>query len=408
MQDSLSSLKKKAEAAKAKKAAYGEDIDLENYDIAPKNAPEAESLEDLDNDLQRTLLSAGVVPTGEGRVGSFLLLDNAVVHRSQKEESIEVMSTQQALKKYNWVNDYYWKAVPPDTDKYTATTFLENADGYFIRALPGTKAKMPVQTCLLLGSRNAAQTVHNIVIVEEEAELEVVTGCTTKPGVEKALHLGISEFYIKKGGKLTFTMIHNWAEQVGVRPRTVVIVGEGATYVNNYVCLKPVKSIQMYPTARLEGKESFGRFNTVAIAHPGSEIDIGSKVVLSAPKARAEIVSRSITTGGKSIARGRLVGEAPGIRAHLECKGLILQENGIQLAIPELEASVPDVEMTHEAAVGKIAKDQIEYIMARGLSETEAVGIIIRGFLEVGIRGIPEELKKEIDKAISATELSLG
>jgi len=408
MQDSLSSLKKKAEAAKAKKAAYGEDIDLENYDIAPKNAPEAESLEDLDNDLQRTLLSAGVVPTGEGRVGSFLLLDNAVVHRSQKEESVEVMSTQQALKKYNWVNDYYWKAVPPDTDKYTATTFLENADGYFIRALPGTKAKMPVQTCLLLGSRNAAQTVHNIVIVEEEAELEVVTGCTTKPGVEKALHLGISEFYIKKGGKLTFTMIHNWAEQVGVRPRTVVIVGEGATYVNNYVCLKPVKSIQMYPTARLEGKESFGRFNTVAIAHPGSEIDIGSKVVLSAPKARAEIVSRSITTGGKSIARGRLVGEAPGIRAHLECKGLILQENGIQLAIPELEASVPDVEMTHEAAVGKIAKDQIEYIMARGLSETEAVGIIIRGFLEVGIRGIPEELKKEIDKAISATELSLG
>jgi Fe-S cluster assembly scaffold protein SufB len=408
MQDSLSGLRKRAEAAKTKKATYGEDIDLENYDIAPKNAPETESLEDLDNEIQRTLLSAGVVPTGEGRAGSFLLLDNAVVHRSQKEESVEVMSTQQALKKYDWVNDYYWKAVPPDTDKYTATTFLENADGYFIRALPGTKAKMPVQTCLLLGSRNATQTVHNIVIVEEGAELEVVTGCTTKPGVERALHLGISEFYIKKGGKLTFTMIHNWAEQVGVRPRTAVIVGEGATYVNNYVCLKPVKSIQMYPTAKLEGKESFGRFNTVAIAHPGSEIDIGSKVVLSAPKARAEIVSRSITTGGKSIARGKLVGEAPGIRAHLECKGLILQEKGIQLAIPELEASVPDVEMTHEAAVGKIAKDQIEYIMARGLSEAEAVGIIIRGFLEVGIRGIPEELKKEIDKAIAATELSSG
>ncbi|MDH7507798.1 MAG: SufD family Fe-S cluster assembly protein [Methanomassiliicoccales archaeon] len=408
MQDSSSDLRKRAEAAKRKRAAYGEDIDLEDYDIAPKNSPETDNLENLDNEIKRTLLNAGVVPTGEGRAGSFLLLDNAVVHRSQKEESVEVMSTQQALKKYDWVNDYYWKAIPPDTDKYTATTFLENADGYFIRALPGAKARMPVQTCLLLGSRNAAQTVHNIVIVEEGAELEVVTGCATKPGVEKALHLGISEFYIKKGGKLTFTMIHNWAEQVGVRPRTVVIVGEEATYVNNYVCLKPVKSIQMYPTAKLEGRGSFGRFNTVAIAHPGSEIDIGSKVVLSAPNARAEIVSRSITTGGKSIARGRLVGEAPGIRAHLECKGLILQEKGIQLAIPELEASVPDVEMTHEAAVGKIAKDQVEYIMARGLSEAEAVGIIVRGFLEVGIRGIPEELKKEIDKAIAATELSSG
>ncbi|MEM2944500.1 MAG: SufD family Fe-S cluster assembly protein [Methanomassiliicoccales archaeon] len=408
MQDDSSGLKKRAEVARKKKAPYGEDFDLDEFDIAPKNASETDNLEDLGGDIKQTLLNAGVIPTGEGRSGSFLLLDNAVVHRSQREENVEVMSTQQALAKYDWVKEYYWKAVQPDADKYTATTFLENADGYFIRALQGKKAVMPVQTCLLLGSRNAAQTVHNIVIVEEDAELEVITGCAAKPGVERALHLGISEFYIKKGGKLIFTMIHNWAEQIGVRPRTVVMVDEGATYVNNYVCLKPVKSVQMYPTAVLRGKESFGRFNTVAIAHPGSELDIGSKVILSATGARAEIVSRSITTGGKSIARGKLVGEAPGIRAHLECKGLILSEKGIQIAIPELEASVPDVEMTHEAAVGKIAKDQVEYIMSRGLSEAEAVGIIVRGFLEVGIRGIPEELKMEIDKAISAAELGGG
>jgi Fe-S cluster assembly scaffold protein SufB len=85
-----------------------------------------------------------------------------------------------------------------------------------------------------------------------------------------------------------------------------------------------------------------------------------------------------------------------------------LKEGGIQIAIPELEATVPDVEMTHEAAVGKIAQDQVEYIMARGLSQEEAVGMIVRGFLEVGIRGIPQELKAEIDKAISVAEISKG
>ncbi|MBM4237579.1 MAG: SufD family Fe-S cluster assembly protein [Euryarchaeota archaeon] len=407
MQDPSGCLRKRAEEARRKRAAYGEDIELEEFDIAPREAPAAESLEDLGEELKSTLLNSGVVPTGEGRSGSFLLMDNAVVHSSRKEE-VEVLSTQQALRKHDWLKDYYWKAVPPDADKYTATTYLENADGYFIRAPAGKRTRLPVQTCLLLGSRNAAQTVHNIVIVEEDAELEVVTGCAAKSGVEKALHLGISEFYIKDRGKLTFTMIHNWAEQIGVRPRTTVIVGSGGTYINNYVCLKPVRTIQMYPTARLEGRDSFGRFNTVAIAHPGAELDIGSRVILSAPQARAEIVSRSITTGGKAIARGRLVGEAPGVKAHLECKGLILKEGGVQLAIPELEATVPDVEMTHEAAVGKIAKDQVEYIMARGLSEEEAVGIIVRGFLDVGIRGIPENLKREIDKAISVAEISRG
>jgi len=408
MQDPPDKLRKKAEGALSKKAAYGEDLDIGKFEAAPRDLAPTDDLTDLSKDLQRTLLNSGVIPTEEGRSGSFLLMDNTVVHESRKGKEVELMSTQQALGKYDWVRDYFWKAVSPEADKYTAATFLENADGYFIRATEGENVKMPVQTCLIIGTKNAAQTVHNIVIVEEGAELEVVTGCAARPGVERALHMGISEFYVKDGGKLTFTMIHNWAEQIGVRPRTVVNVGKGATYVNNYVCLKPVRTVQMYPTANLQGEGAVARFNTIAIAHPGAEIDIGSRVVLSAPRSRAEILSRTITTGGKSVARGRLVGNAPGIKAHLECKGLILREEGIQLAIPELEATVPDVEMTHEAAVGKIAQDQVEYIMSRGLTQEEAVGMIVRGFLEVGIRGIPQELKAEIDRAISVADISKG
>ncbi|MCU0861611.1 MAG: SufD family Fe-S cluster assembly protein [Methanomassiliicoccales archaeon] len=398
-------LKRKAEAAREKKAAFGEDIDLETFRSGSKDLERVKRLAELDEEEKRTLLQAGVLPTEEGRSGSFVLMDESVVHASSKAQGVEVMPLKDALKVHEWLKDYYWKGVSPEADKFTARTYLEGADGYFIHALPGTKVSAPVQTCLMLKGKGVAQSVHNIVIVEEGAELDVMTGCSTSKGVERALHLGISEFYIKKGAKLTFTMIHNWSEQIGVRPRTVIVQEEGSTFINNYVALRPVKSIQTYPTARLEGPGCFARFNSVAIAHPGSELDLGTRAVLSGEGSRCEMISRTIATGGKVIARGQMVGKARNVRGHLECRGLILGEGGVQIAIPELEAYVPDLEMTHEAAVGKIAQDQVEYLMARGLSEEEAVGIIVRGFLEVGIRGLPENLKREIDATMERTDM---
>jgi len=401
------SLDARAKAALKKAAKFGEDIDLEAYRQGASDI-HVKKMEELSEVERQTLLNVGVVPTEAGRSGSMVVMDNSIVHTHQTDKAFELLSTKEALKKYDWLREYSWNAVPVDADKYTATSYLENANGYTIIARKGMKSKLPIQTCLMITNREVAQTVHNIIVVEEGAELEVVTGCTTKKGVEKAIHMGISEFYIHKNAKMTFTMIHNWAEQVGVRPRTAVIVDEGATFVNNYVILKPVKSVQAYPTMKLVGRGAVGRFSSVAVAHTGSHLDLGSRVVLSAPEARAEIISRSITMGGTAIARGQLIGESPGIKAHLECKGLILSKTGSNIAIPELEAHVPDVEMTHEAAVGKIAQDQVEYIMSRGLTEDEAVGMIVRGFLEVGIRGIPEELKAEIDKAINVAEIAKG
>jgi Fe-S cluster assembly scaffold protein SufB len=400
-------LKKLAENAAEKKATFGEDFDLDKFEEGSKISKPIEDLQTLDEESKRTLLQVGVVPSEEGRSGSLVVLDNAVSHSSLKDKNVELMSTQKALKKYDWLKEYSWKLVAVDTDKYTAKTYLENADGYFIRVPAGKKSSMPIQTCLLLGSDKTFQTVHNIIIVEEGATLDIITGCTAKKGVEEGLHLGISEMYVKKGATLNFTMIHNWAEQIGVRPRTVVKVEEGGTYVSNYICLKPVRSVQTYPTVKLEGKGAVTRLNTIAIAHPGSELDLGSRAIFNAPGTKAELISRTITIGGRIIARGEMIGNAKGAKGHLECKGLVLTDKGSQLAIPILEANVDDVELTHEAAVGKIAKDQLEYLMARGLTEDEAVGMIVRGFLDVGIRGIPEELKNEIENTIAQTAFGM-
>jgi Fe-S cluster assembly scaffold protein SufB len=394
-------LRKRAEAALKKEGVYGESFDLDEYRIAPKDREYVGNLEDLDAQSKHTLLNVGVVPGGEERIGSLVMLDNTITHSSISDKNVELMPLHDARRKHEWLADYLWKLVQVDADKYTALSYLEDANGYFIRAPKGVRTQMPVQTCLMMGTRNVSQTVHNVVIVEEDARLDVITGCTTGSGVEKALHLGISEMYVKKGGTLNFTMIHNWAEQIGVRPRTVIHLEEGATFINNYVTLKAVKSIQSYPTARLTGEGSFARFNTIAVAHPGSELDLGSRVIFDAPETKAELISRTITTGGKVIARGEMIGNKPRCKGHLECHGLVLSNEGTQRAIPILEANVDDIELTHEAAVGRIAPEQVEYLMARGLSEEEAVGMIVRGFLDVGITGIPDELQKDIDETIS-------
>lgn len=400
MQDQIS-VKKKIEDALKKNSMYGEDFNLDEYESATDKAPLIDDLEVLSEEDKKTLLNVGVVPTEENRSGTFIMLDNTVSHSSgTKDDAVELMSLNEAQKKYEWFEEYSWKLVKPDADKYTAATYLKNANGYFIRAPEGKKSKMPVQTCMLIGSKDVSQTVHNIIIVEEGASLDVITGCSSKAGIEKSLHLGISEIYVKKGATLSFTMIHNWAEQIGVRPRTVVNVEEGGTYINNYVILKPVKSVQTYPTVRLQGKGAFTRLNSIGVAHPGSELDMGSRVIFDAPNTKAEIISRTITMGGIIIARGEMIGNYEGSKGHLECHGLVLG-SGTQRAIPILEANVEDIELSHEAAVGRIAREQIEYLMARGLTEDESVGMIVRGFLDVGIEGIPDELKDSIDETIA-------
>ena len=139
------------------------------------------------------------------------------------------------------------------------------------------------------------------------------------------------------------------------------------------------------------------------MSSPGSEMDVGGRIFLEGEETRAEIISRAISNGGNIIARGDLIGQVPGVKAHLECRGLILNGGSIR-AIPELEGMVDGVEMSHEAAVGKIAQDEILYLMSRGLSEDEATATIVRGFLSVDIPGIPPQLKAEIDRAVEQSD----
>lgn len=357
-------------------------------------------VEDIEPTIREKVRSVGGELDSSNRSGSFLQIDQKTQLVSAFRKDVEVMSIQGALEKYEWMEEYYWKAVPADRDEYTCEVNCPEVNGYFIRAPKGAKVKVPVEACLYLYTERLKQKVHNVIIAEEGSELNIISGCTSHPGVASGMHLGVSEFYIKKGAKVSFTMVHSWESDIEVRPRSVAMVEEGGVFMSNYILMNPVKLVQMYPTAYLTGKGAKAIFSSVVVALKGSKADIGSRAVLQAEGTSAEIVSRTISSGGEVIARGHLLAESPKVKGHLECMGLMLSEGGRIDAIPELESTYSDVELSHEAAIGKIAEEEIFYLMTRGLSRDEATAAIIRGFMDIGIKGLPPLLQREIDKAV--------
>ncbi|MFC1770154.1 SufD family Fe-S cluster assembly protein [Nitrospirota bacterium] len=371
-------------------------IDISSYSLKGKELPEK-----ISKEMLSTAREVGYVSDTSCRAGSFFQSDHEVLLASVAQEGLEIMNIEEALEKHRWLGEYWWNLISPEKDEYTRFANEHPTRGYFMRAQPGMRVEVPIQACMYMGTEGIAQNVHNVIIAEEGSELHVITGCATAPKVRGGLHIGITEFYVKKNATLSFTMIHNWAEDMVVRPRSVAQVDEGGVFLSNYFCMRPVRTLQMYPTALCKGRGSIARFNSVLVSHEGTELDVGSRVELLAPESRAEVISRAVAKGGKITARGYLAGIAPDVKGHLECRGLILSETGEIHAVPELVGSRPDIDLSHEAAVGKIAEEEIRYLMSRGLTAEEATAAIVRGFLDVEIKGLPEQFQESIKTAIN-------
>ncbi|NJB67346.1 hypothetical protein GGQ74_000986 [Desulfobaculum xiamenense] len=381
------------------------DVNLSEFSFSGAESTAIEDLRTLDNADKERLLMAGVDVDETNRAGSFLHLNHSGVHCSVTQPGVELLGIKAALKKYDGLPQHFWQLVDPDKDEFTRSARENLHGGYFIRTEKGAKITAPVQSCLFLKGQRVGQNVHNIVIVEDDSELHLITGCAVSSPEEAAAHLGISEFYIGRNAKLTFTMIHNWGEEVVVRPRTSGRILAGGEFQNNYVLMKPVGNLQSSPVIDLDGEGARARLNSVIVAPKGSYVNSGGVLNLNAPNTRGEIIARTMTTGGTIIAPGCISAKAVPARGHLECKGLILG-NGRIHAIPELDGHLEGVELSHEAAVGKIAQEEIEYLQARGLDEDEATSTIVRGFLNVDMEGLPVALKRAIDEQINHLDAS--
>lgn len=364
------------------------------------------SLEDVEN-----LTGVGIRPDAEGRSGTFLLENSHTTCVTQQTEGLELLPIAEALDRYPWLLErYYWKAVERDQDEMTERCAAqEEPRGYFVRVERGAKVTFPCQAGLYMSTDAVEQVVHNVVVLEEDAELHIITGCLTGMHVKGGVHVAITEQYIGKNARLTSTMLHKWSPDVSVYPRMGTIVAEKGSFVSNYVALEPPYEIQLDPNTWLEGDGASARYRSIVLGKPGSKVVSGGTVYLNGVGSSAELLHRGLGAGGELWQQGLMVGNAPS-QAHVDCAGMLLgaATGGFIQAVPGLKALHPEASMSHEASIGRIAPEQVQYLQSRGMTEDQAVSMIIRGFLDTGMEGLGPDLDDTIGEIADLAQQGEG
>jgi Fe-S cluster assembly scaffold protein SufB len=388
--------------ALSKPAEYGEDLNLGEFEQESRERIE------VDEDVRRRSFEVGVDLGRASSLTTFLQIDHEIAYKGVQKQfqgDIELMPIQEALERYPWVRERFWSLVSPYADKYTAYNALRPASGFFLRILEGRRLHMPVQACFLSYSPGIIQGIHNIIVAEPGSEAYIITGCTMRRRDQRGLHIGVTEIFVKPGAKLNYTMIHKWGPSFHVRPRTGIVLEEGATASYNYVLLGSVGSFQSKPFARLEGEGTAISMNNVIYLDGSSRMDVGGDCLIAGRGGRAELTTSAVALDKAKLAtRGRIECEADDGRGHIDCRGLMLSDEAEIYTIPELVSRRMNASLTHEAAIGRISEDQLIYLMSRGFSREEAESLIVRGFLDVSSLNLPsfleESVKKIIDLAI--------
>ena len=383
-----------------KPAPYGPDIDLSKYEFKEARV-ESDTSVVSKTELKKVTMRVGM----DAQPPSYLQLNETAIYKAVQKAlekyNVIVMPLRIALERVEIARELSWKLIKPEADKYTAHAYLYGGElGYFIYVPPHTKVPIPIYSCLAITAEKRIQFAHNVIYVSEGSEAHVVTGCSVPHGVSKGVHIGISEFYVGRNARLTFSMIHAWAVGLHVRPRTAARVESGGEFVNYYILYSPVESIQAYPRVVL--KEQAKTYMASIIAGSGSGVyDLGSMAILEGRGSSAEIVSRVVAKDNSRVyARAEVYSKAPESKGHIECLGLLLSNNSVISSIPTITSSTLESRVSHEAAIGMIAQEELEYLMSKGFTEEEAKAILVRGFMSIEAPGIPSRVKMEIDRIL--------
>ena len=351
-----------------------------------------------EKDLQ-SLANVGILPDSGVRSATMVVRDHETACVLNDAEGFELLPLADAFARYSWLEkEYSFKAMRVDHDEITRKCADQKKPlGVFIRVKAGEHVTLPCQIAFYMASNDMTQVVHNIVILEENARLELITGCVTKHEIEDGQHLAVEEYYIGKNATFISTMVHSWGKRVMVYPRSGAIVGENGRYESNFISMSPAQQIKSDPQTYLDGIGASAQYLTIVLGVQGSEISTDGKVYLNADGTSAELLHRGVCTGGKMHQGGLIIANASG-KGHVDCAGMLLDAKGegyIQ-SVPGLRSYHPDARLSHEASIGKIAPEQLEYLMSRGMEEMEAISLLIRGFLGADIMGLGIQLDQQI------------
>jgi len=266
----------------------------------------------------------------------------------------------------------------------------------------GVKVEIPLQAYFRINTENMGQFERTLIIADEDSYVHYIEGCTAPIYKTDSLHSAVVEIIAKKGSRVRYTTIQNWSNNVYNLVTKRAVAEEGATmeWVDGNIGSKVTMK---YPSIYLTGAHAKGETLSVAFAGPGQHQDAGAKMIHMAPHTQSSIVSKSIARGGgRTGYRGevRIAENAHSSANSVVCDALLVDDHSRSDTYPAIDIRVDDVELGHEATVTKVSEDQLFYLMSRGLEETEAMAMIVRGFIEPIARELPMEYALELNKLI--------
>ena len=320
-----------------------------------------------------------------------------------KNSGVIFLSTDDALKKYpDLFYKYFNNLVKYDENKFTALNGALWSGGSFIYVPPKTKLDRPLQSYFRIDSMALGQFERTIIIVDDEAELSYIEGCTAMSYSVNSLHAGVVEIYVGKNAKMKYSTIQNWSKDVYNLVTKRAIVEEGG--VMEWIDGNIGSGVTMkYPSCILKGNNSVGKSISIAYAREGQTLDAGAKMIHLGKNTKSNIISKSIASdGGVANYRGevKVSKSAVNSSAYVKCDTIILDDKSKSDTYPTNIISNKSSKLEHEASVSKISEEKLFYLMSRGLSENAAKEVIIGGFVDDFKKELPLEYAVELNRLL--------
>jgi Fe-S cluster assembly protein SufB len=395
------------------------DFQAISYFSAPKKKDGPTSLDEIDPALRETYNKLGI-PIEEQMALSGIAVDAvfdsvsiATTFREKLAEAgVIFCSISEAVHDHPELVKQYLGSVVPHTDNfYAALNAAVFSDGTFVYVPKGTRCPMELSTYFRINARNTGQFERTLIIAEAGSYVSYLEGCTAPMRDENQLHAAVVELVAMDDAQIKYSTVQNWypgdAEGRGGIYNFVTKRGDcrGARSKISWTQVETGSAITWkYPSCLLRGDDSVGEFYSVAVTKGRQQADTGTKMIHLGRNTRSTIVSKGISAGhGQQTYRGlvRIAAKAQGARNHTQCDSLLIGDRCGAHTFPYIEVKNPSAQMEHEATTSKISDDQLFYCRSRGLTEEDAVSMIVNGFCKEVFNELPMEFAVEAQKLLS-------
>ncbi len=385
-------------------------IDFDNIKYFVRSTEkQATSWDELPEDIKNTYDKLGIPEAEKQRLiaGVAAQYESEVVYHKIREDlesqGVLFLDTDTALKEHeDLFKEYFGTVIPVGDNKFAALNTAVWSGGSFIYVPPGVHVDIPLQAYFRINTENMGQFERTLIVVDEGAYVHYVEGCTAPIYSSDSLHSAVVEIIVKKNARCRYTTIQNWSNNVYNLVTKRAVAHEGATmeWIDGNIGSKVTMK---YPAVYMVGEHAKGEVLSVAMAGEGQHQDAGAKMTHAAPHTSSQIVSKSIARGGGRASYRGLVQVQDGShssRSTVKCDALLVDTISRSDTYPYVDIREDDVAMGHEATVSKVSEDQLFYLMSRGLTEDEAMAMIVRGFIEPIAKELPMEYALELNRLI--------